>query len=49
MTLWNGRFSVEMDETLWDLSESYSFDHVLYKYDIEGSRAHVQGLAAAGS
>ena len=48
MTLWNGRFSVEMDETLWDLSESYSFDHVLYKYDIEGSRAHVQGLAAAG-
>lgn len=48
MTLWNGRFSSPMDETLWDLSESYSFDHVLYEHDIKGSRAHVQGLAAAG-
>jgi argininosuccinate lyase len=37
-----------MDETLWDLSESYSFDHVLFAYDIEGSRAHVRGLGAAG-
>jgi hypothetical protein len=23
-----------MDSTLWDLSESYSFDHVLYAHDI---------------
>jgi hypothetical protein len=29
MTLWSGRFSSPMDETLWNLSESYSFDHVL--------------------
>jgi argininosuccinate lyase len=48
MTLWGGRFSAPMDGTLWDLSESYSFDHVLYAHDIQGSRAHVQGLAAAG-
>jgi argininosuccinate lyase len=48
MTLWNGRFSSPMDETLWDLSESYSFDYVLYEHDLNGSRAHVQGLAAAG-
>ena len=32
-----------MDETLWDLSESYSFDHVLYAHDITGSEAHVRG------
>jgi argininosuccinate lyase len=37
-----------MDETLWNLSESYSFDHVLYSHDIAGSKAHVQGLVAAG-
>lgn len=48
MTLWSGRFSSSMDSTLWDLSESYSFDHVLYAHDILGSKAHVQGLKAAG-
>jgi argininosuccinate lyase len=48
MTLWSGRFSSSMDSTVWDLSESYSFDHVLYAYDITGSKAHVQGLVAAG-
>ena len=48
MTLWAGRFSASMDQTLWDLSESYSFDHVLYAYDIMGSKAHVMGLGAAG-
>jgi argininosuccinate lyase len=37
-----------MDETLWDLSESYSFDHVLYAHDITGSEAHVRGLLAGG-
>jgi len=48
MTLWSGRFDLPMDETLWDLSESYSFDHLLYAYDIIGSKAHVEGLVAAG-
>ena len=48
MTLWAGRFSAAMDETLWNLSESYSFDHVLYAHDIAGSVAHVRGLEAAG-
>ena len=37
-----------MAQTLWDLSESFSFDHALYAHDIMGSRAHVRGLAAAG-
>ena len=48
MTLWSGRFSSGMDDGLWDLSESYSFDHVLYPYDIRGSKAHVAGLVRAG-
>ena len=48
MTLWGGRFSASMDSTLWDLSESYSFDHVLYRHDLLSSRAHVRGLVAAG-
>ena len=48
MTLWSGRFSAGMDEALWNLSESFSFDHVLYAHDIAGSKAHVAGLVAAG-
>jgi argininosuccinate lyase len=48
MTLWNGRFSSGMNPGLWDISESYSFDHVLYPYDIVGSKAHVRGLVHAG-
>ena len=48
MTLWSGRFSASMAQSLWELSESYSFDHVLYAYDLRGSRAHVAGLVAAG-
>lgn len=48
MTLWGGRFESSMDEALWDLSESYSFDRALYAYDLAGSRAHVRGLVAAG-
>ena len=47
MTLWSGRFSSSMDTTLWDLSESYSFDHILYHHDIMGSKAHVRGLEHA--
>ena len=48
MTLWSGRFSTGMGSGLWDLSESFSFDHVLYPFDIAGSKAHVQGLVRAG-
>jgi argininosuccinate lyase len=47
MTLWAGRFTSSMDSTLWDLSESFSFDHVLYAHDIEGSKVHVRGLVKA--
>ncbi len=48
MTLWSGRFSSPMAASLWDLSESYSFDHILYAHDVVGSKAHVRGLEHAG-
>ena len=48
VTLWSGRFDEPMDGTLWDLSESYSFDAALYAADIDGSLAHVQGLVTSG-
>ncbi|MFI5051468.1 MAG: argininosuccinate lyase [Acidimicrobiales bacterium] len=48
MTLWSGRYSESMSQSLWELSESYPFDHLLYHHDIKGSKAHARGLAAAG-
>ena len=48
MTLWSGRFDTPMARSLWDLSESFSFDRALYAHDIQGSRAHVEGLRVAG-
>jgi argininosuccinate lyase len=48
MTLWGGRFDTPMASALWDLSESFSFDRVLYAHDIQGSQAHVEGLRVAG-
>ena len=48
MTLWSGRFSSPMAASLWDLSQSYSYDQILYAHDIVGSKAHVRGLEAAG-
>lgn len=48
MTLWGGRFESSMDETLWNLSESFSFDRALYRHDIIGSKAHIEGLHKAG-
>ncbi len=48
MTLWDGRFDAGMADSLWRLSESFPFDHVLYHYDIVGSRAHVRGLVISG-
>lgn len=48
MTLWSGRFASGIGDGLWELSESYSFDHVLYPFDIRGSKAHVRGLMRVG-
>lgn len=48
MTLWSGRFSESMNDDLWRLSESYSFDVALYHHDLTGSAAHVEGLRDSG-
>ncbi len=42
--LWGGRFSAQTEKTVEDFTESISFDARLWKYDIEGSIAHVTML-----
>lgn len=48
MALWGGRFSSDTDRDVADFTESVSFDKRLYKYDIQGSKAHVKMLAEKG-
>ena len=45
-TLWHGRFEGGPAAELMAFTESLSFDRRLWPDDIEGSRAHVRGLAA---
>jgi argininosuccinate lyase len=47
-TLWHGRFESGPAEELMAFTESLSFDRRLWADDIDGSRAHVRGLARAG-
>ncbi len=47
-TLWQGRFDGDAAAPLRALSDSLSFDKVMYAQDIAGSRAHVQMLASVG-
>ncbi len=46
-TLWHGRFDGGPAAELMAFTESLSFDRRLWPDDIEGSRAHVRGLARA--
>ncbi|MCU1387444.1 MAG: argH, partial [Ilumatobacteraceae bacterium] len=46
-TLWHGRFEGGPAEELMAFTESLSFDKRLWPDDVEGSRAHVRGLATA--
>ena len=48
MAMWGGRFSLDTDQEMTQFSESISFDKRLYKYDIQGSKAHATMLAAQG-
>src|SRR3990170_4992271 len=48
MRLWGGRFSEENDERVADFTRSIELDRELAADDIEGSIAHVRGLARAG-
>lgn len=43
--LWGGRFEKSVTDCVEKFSESISFDKVLYKQDITGSRAHATMLA----
>lgn len=45
MALWGGRFGAETQSDVTRFSESISFDKRLYRFDIEGSIAHVRMLA----
>ncbi len=45
MKLWAGRFSAETNKLVEQFTESISFDKRLYKYDIQGSIAHIKMLA----
>jgi argininosuccinate lyase len=47
-TLWHGRMASGPDESLLAFTESFSFDIRLWRDDIDGSRAHVEGLGQAG-
>ena len=46
--LWAGRFSQETDALVHQFNASLRFDHVLWPYDIQGSRAHVKMLGECG-
>ncbi|PPF87485.1 argininosuccinate lyase [Subtercola sp. Z020] len=46
--LWGGRFASGPSAELLALSKSTQFDWQLWPYDIAGSRAHAEALAAAG-
>src|SRR5262245_30235918 len=45
---WGGRFEGDTDKRVEAFTESISFDHRLYKQDIEGSIAHARMLAEVG-
>jgi argininosuccinate lyase len=44
--LWGGRFAASTSSIMERIGESISFDHVLYRSDIRGSRAHAKNLLA---
>ena len=48
MTLWHGRFADGPADELLAFTESLSFDQRLAADDLDGSRAHVAGLARVG-
>jgi argininosuccinate lyase len=47
-TLWHGRFAAGPSDALMAFTASLPFDRRLWRDDIAGSRAHVDGLARAG-
>ena len=48
MSMWGGRFSGGMDETMREFSASFAFDRRLYGADIRGSIAYARALERVG-
>ncbi len=48
MTLWSGRLGGGLADEMAAFTASLGFDRQLWQVDIQGSRAHVAGLRAAG-
>ncbi|NOY00339.1 MAG: argininosuccinate lyase [Verrucomicrobia bacterium] len=46
--MWKGRFQTETSDLVQLYGESISYDWRLYSYDVQGSIAHANALAAAG-
>src|SRR5439155_20263384 len=46
--LWGGRIPGGLAPEAWEFLHSLPHDRFLWPYDIEGTMAHVAGLAAAG-
>ncbi len=44
--MWGGRFKEKPSSAMEEINQSISFDHVLYKQDIQGSISHAQMLAS---
>ena len=47
-TLWHGRFAGGPAEALMAYTVSLPFDRIMWRDDIDGSKAHVRGLARVG-
>jgi len=45
---WGGRFTEDTHKLVEEFTESVSFDHALYRHDIQGSIAHARMLAKVG-
>lgn len=45
---WGGRFTEETHKLVEEFTESVSFDHALYRHDIQGSVAHARMLCKVG-
>lgn len=45
MGIWSGRFSKELDDIASEYNSSIGVDHVMFREDIEGSKAHAKMLS----
>lgn len=48
MGIWSGRFSKELDDIASEYNSSIGVDHVMFREDIEGSKAHAKMLSECG-